>query len=340
MITIGVDAHKSTLAASAVDELGRELTAITVGNDDAGHRAFRRWAAALGSDRRIGIEGGGSFGAAFARGLAGTGEEVVEVPGRLTARERGRLAQPGKSDPGDALAIARITLRESRLGPVAQAGRAEDLRLLTVERDQLVGERGRLVNRLHAHLVVLAPGYERAIPDLRSARSLAAAARLAGRRRELRARLARDLIRRIRELDRAVGAVEAEISTRVGSSHLRQLTGVGPIVAAMLIGYTGDVLAFRSEAAFAATTGTPPIPASSGQTQRHRLNRGGNRQLNRAIHIVALTQSRSSPAARAYLERKRAEGKSWREAMRCLKRQLTAVIYRAMVHDALDERAA
>ena len=100
------------------------------------------------------------------------------------------------------------------------------------------------------------------------------------------------------------------------------------------------MLAFRSEAGFAATTGTPPIPASSGQTQRHRLNRGGNRQLNRAIHIVALTQSRSSPAARAYLERKRGEGKTWREAMRCLKRQLAGVIYRAMVHDALDELAA
>jgi transposase len=340
MITIGVDAHKSTLAASAVDELGRELAALTVGNDRAGHRAFSRWASGLGPERRIGIEGGGSFGATFARGLVDAGEQVVEVPGRLTARERGRLAQPGKSDPGDALAIARIALRESRLGPVARAGRAEDLRLLIVERDQLVGERGRLVNRLHAHLVVLVPGYERSIPNLRSARSLTAAARLIARRTELRVRLARDLVRRIRELDRAVAALESDIGTRVGSRHLRQIVGVGPIVGAMLVGHTGDVLAFRSEAGFAATTGTPPIPASSGQTQRHRLNRGGNRQLNRAIHIVALTQSRSSPAARAYLERKRAEGKSWREAMRCLKRQLAAVIYRAMVHDALDELAA
>jgi transposase len=340
MIAIGVDAHKSTLAASAVDELGREVAAISVSNDRAGHRAFVRWASGLGPERRVGIEGGGSFGAAFARGLVRHGEQVVEVPGRLTARERGRLARPGKSDPGDALAIARITLRENRLGPVSRDGRAEDLRLLAVERDDVVSERGRLVNRLHAHLVVLAPGYERDIPNLRSARSLRAAARLVARRRDLRARLARDLVRRIGDLDRAVVALEADIVARSASPHLQRIVGVGPIVAAMLVGHTGDVLAFGSEAGFAATTGTPPIPASSGQTQRHRLNRGGNRQLNRALHIIALTQSRSSPVARAYLVRKRAEGKTWREAMRCLKRQLAGVVYRAMVQDALGELVA
>jgi transposase len=334
MVTIGVDAHKSSLAASAVDELGRELAAITVDNDPAGHRTFRRWAGALGPFR-LGIEGGGSYGADFARGLARRGVPVVEVPGRLTTRERRRLVQPGKSDPSDALAIARITLREPGLGQVSRAGRPEDLRLLTVERDGLVTERTTLTSRLHAHLVVLTPGYEREIADLRSRINLARAARLLAGRHGTRARLARRLVVRIGALDREADALAAEIDRLVESPELRRIPGVGPIVAAMLIGQTGDVLAFRTPAGFAATTGTAPIPASSGQTQRHRLNRGGNRQLNRALHIIALTQSRSDPRARAYLERKRAEGKNWREAMRCLKRQLARVVYRAMVVDAL-----
>jgi transposase len=337
MIAIGVDAHKSTLAASAVDDLGREVAAITVANDPVGHALFERWADELAAPRRVGIEGGGSFGAGFARRLVTRGDEVVEVPAHLTAQERRRLAKPGKSDPGDALAIARITLRERDLGTVTRAGRAEDLRLLAIERDELITERGRLVSRVHAHLVVLAPGYEAAIPDLRSARNLARAARLVSRRRDVRARLTRQLLVRIRELDRAAGVLTTEISATVTSPRLRQIVGVGPIVAAMLVGHTGDVLSFRSSAGFAATTGTAPIPASSGQTQRHRLNRGGNRQLNRALHIVALTQARSCPLARTYLERKRAEGKTWREAMRCLKRQLADVVYRAMVADALAE---
>jgi transposase len=335
MATIGVDAHKSSLAASAIDEHGREIAAITVDNDPAGHRAFRRWAGGLAGEMRVGIEGGGSFGATFGRDLVRRGMTVVEVPARLTARERTHLVQPGKSDPADALAIARIAAREPRLGPIAPTGVPEELRLLTHERDAIVVERGRLTSRLHARLVVLAPGYERDIPDLRSAGHLARATGLLARRRGVDARLARLLIRRIRELDRMADGLEVEIAARVGSPNLRRIHGVGPIVAAMLVGQVGDVLAFRSAAGFAATTGTAPIPASSGQTQRHRLNRGGNRQLNRALHIIALTQSRSSPAARAYLARKRAEGKSWREAMRCLKRQLADVVYRAMVQDAL-----
>lgn len=334
MVTIGVDAHKSSLAASAVDELGREVAAIMVDNDPGGHRTFRRWIRARGSVRRVGIEGGGSFGAVLARLLTGAGIEVVEVPGRLTTRERRRLIKPGKSDPSDALAIARIALREPGLGPVSAPGRPEDLRLLTLERDALVIERGRLTSRLHGHLVVLAPGYEREIPDLRSAGNLHRASRLLARRRGVRARLARDLVHRIRALDRDADALADEIGRSVDSPALRRIVGVGPIVAAMIVGQTGDVLAFRSAAGFAATTGTAPIPASSGQTQRHRLNKGGNRQLNRALHIIALTQSRSSPAGRAYLERKRAEGKTWREALRCLKRQLATTVYRALVEDA------
>ncbi len=338
MITIGIDTHKSSLVASAVDELGREVAAISVGNDAEGHRRLERWLCPWQTTLRVGIEGGGSYGAMLARRLVAQGIEVLEVPSRLTARERRRLKQPGKSDPSDALAIARLTLREPGLGPVLVGGTPEDLRLLTVERDALVTERVRLVSRLHAHLVVLAPGYEQTIADLRSVSHLERAAHLVARRHDVRAKLARSLVARIRELDRAAGQLEREITARVDAPELRKIVGVGPLVAAMFVGHTGDVLAFRSAAGFAASTGTAPIPASSGQTQRHRLNRGGNRQLNRALHIVALVQSRLHPGARAYLARKRAEGKSWREAIRCLKRQLADVVYRAMVRDALRQR--
>ena len=336
MTAIGVDAHKSTLAASAVDELGREIAALTVSNDAVGHRAFESWLTHVGTERRVGIEGGGSFGAGLARRLVEHGETVVEVPARLTARERRRLTTPGKSDPGDALAIARITLREAGLGPVSRSGQAEDLRLLSVERDALLTERTRLVCRLHAHLIVINPGYERQIPNLRSGRNLARTTRLLAGHHDIRGELARRLVGRIREIDQAARILEREIGSRVASPRLHQIHGVGPIVVAMLVGQTGDVLAVRSAAAFAALSGTAPIPASSGQTNRHRLNRGGNRQLNRALHIIALSQSRSrsESAGRTYLATKRDEGKTWAEAMRCLKRQLAGVVYRAMVADA------
>lgn len=334
MVVIGVDAHKSTLAASAVDGLGREIAALTVSNDALGHQAFESWLGQLGPERRVGIEGGGSFGAGLARRLVERGDAVVEVPARLTARERRRLMTPGKSDPGDALAIARITLREAGLGPVSRAGQAEDLRLLSVERDALITERTRLVCRVHAHLIVINPGYERQITNLRSGRNLARAASLLDGLAGVRVELARRLVERIQEIDREARLLERKIGSRVASPRLHQIQGVGPIVVAMLVGQTGDALAVRSAAAFAALSGTAPIPASSGQTNRHRLNRGGNRQLNRALHIIALTQSRSESAGRTYLASKRDEGKTWSEAMRCLKRQLAGVVYRAMVADA------
>jgi transposase len=334
MVVIGVDTHKSTLAASAVDGLGREVAALTVSNEAAGHQRFESWLVRLGPQRRVGIEGGGSFGAGLARRLVERGETVVEVPARLTARERCRLTTPGKSDPGDALAIARITLREVGLGPVSRSGQTEDLRLLSVERDALLTERTRLVCRLHAHLIVINPGYERQVTNLRSGRNLARAASLLAVHQGVRVELARRLVDRIREIDREARTLEREIGTRVASPRLHQIQGVGPIVVAMLVGQTGDVLAVRSAAAFAALSGTAPIPASSGQTNRHRLNRGGNRQLNRALHVIALTQSRTDSAGRAYLAGKRDEGKTWSEAMRCLKRQLAGVVYRAMVADA------
>lgn len=339
MISIGIDTHKATLAVSAIDEAGRELDAITVPNDAAGHRRIRRWAAAHGPDRRFGVEGSGSFGAVLAQDLIAIGEVVFEVPATLTDRERRRVHRPGKSDPADALAIARVVLREGHLRRVVAPGLADDLKLLVTARDELVAERTRVANRLHADLLVLAPGYGERIPNLVAARHLAALARLLGHLSSVRADLARGRLVRLRAIDRELTGLEGRLTTLVATSgsSLPRLPGVGVVVAAKLLGESGDVRQLRSAAAFAALSGTSPIPASSGQTQRHRLNRGGNRQLNRALHLMALVQARTYPPARAYLERRRGEGKTWREAIRCLKRHLADVVYRTML---LDLRAA
>lgn len=335
MISIGIDTHKATLAVSAIDAQGRELGAITVGNDRRGHRRLLGWAKAQGPERRFGIEGSGSFGAALAQGLLAAGELVCEVPATLTDRERRHLRQRGKSDPADALAIARVALREPGLRRVAPPSLADDLKLLVIARDELMAERTRVANRLHADLLVLAPGYGERIPNLVAARHLTALARLLGRLTSVRAGLARARLAHLRVIDREVAGLEVRLGSLVtaSGSSLPRLPGVGVLVAAKLLGESGDVRQVRSSAAFAALTGTAPIPASSGQTQRHRLNRGGNRQLNRALHLMALVQARTYPPAQAYVARRRAEGKTWREAIRCLKRHLADVVYRTMLLD-------
>ena len=337
MIGIGIDTHKATLAVSAVDELGRELDRTTVRNDRRGHAVLARWAARLGSERRIGIEGSGGFGAVLAQTLLAAGESVFEVPATLTARERRRLRGHGKSDPGDALAIARVAARETTL-PIVQAWTStDDLRLIVVARDELLAERTRVANRLHADLLVLEPGYGDRVPNLVAARHLGAVARLLGGKTDVRAQLAKTRLARLRTIDRQVALFESQLGVLVATSGstLPSLPGIGVLVAAKLIGEVGDVRRLRSAAAFASYSGTAPVPASSGQTQRHRLNRGGNRQLNRALHTMALVQIRTHPLAQAFIARRTAEGKSWREATRCLKRHLADVVYRTMKSDLL-----
>jgi transposase len=336
MASIGIDTHKASLACSSVDELGRQLASRTFGNDPRGHAALLSWTQRQPPPRRVGIEGAGSFGAALAEVLLAAGEAVVEVPAQFTDRERRSLIQRGKSDPGDALAIARLTAREARLPALRRPGILADLKLLVGAREQLVAERTRLLNQLHADLLVLAPGYGARLPNLTAARHQVAAARLLGRRDGLRAELARGRLRRLRQLSAAAERLEARIAKLLAASGstLPQLAGIGALTAAKLLGEAGDVRRYRSDASFAAASGTAPIPASSGQRQRHRLNRGGNRQLNRALHTMALIQTRWDPRAQAYLASRLAEGRSRLEAIRALKRHLARVVYRTMLADA------
>jgi transposase len=336
MVTIGIDAHKSSLAVALVDELGRELAAREFGNQPRAHRALHAWVLRLApGERRFGVESTGWVGRGVACFLLDQGETVVDVRGSLTERQRKRLRGQGKSDPRDALAIARVTARE-QLPPARVDSLARDLKLLCDYRAQLVAERVRTANRLHADLVSLRPGYEGQIRTLGSSVQLARAERLLAGDERVQATLARRRIGKLRCLDAEIKQAQRDLreQVRASGSRLPQLVGVGDLIAARIIGEVGDIDRIASKSRFARMNGTAPIPASSGPTNRHRLNTGGNRRLNHAIHMVALTQARIDPRARAYIERRRSEGRTRRDAVRALKRHLSDVVYQQLRHDA------
>ncbi len=332
---VGIDSHKEMLAACIVDRLGRVLGAQPFSNTPEGHEELLVWARGHGEIDRFGIEGSGGFGRAVARRLDKEGERVFEVPANLTLRERRRLKKAGKSDPEDALAIARVTARERDLPPVRRHPAHSELRLLVDYREQLLSERTKLANRVHADLTALRPGYQRLCPKLVTKKAMAEAKALLHGIPGLHSDLARRRLQRVAEIDDELRDLGRDIAGRVAKSGTRLLDihGIGSLTAARILAEVDDVRRFRSKDHFASANGTAPIPASSGQTIRHRLNRGGNRRLNRAIHLVALTQARSDPRGRTYVERRRAEGKTWREAIRCLKRRLSDVIYRCLLRD-------
>ncbi len=335
MAAIGVDTHKLNLAACAVDERGAVVAEASFANDPAGHAAFASWAVATVPGAVVGIEGSATYGAALVRSL-GPAWPVCEVPPHLTRRERIRTRRPGKSDPGDALAIARVTLREHELPPPRRADASRELQLLVEARDDLVGEATRMRNRLHADLLVLLPGEQSVAGRLVGPRRLALVAARLRRRPELQAELARSRLAALRRLDVEIAALEARIAGRVAGHPLLAIPGVGPLVAAKVLGEIGDVSRLRTADGFAALAGVAPIPASSGQTQRMRLNRGGNRQLNRALFTIAMVQARHYPPAQTFMARKRSEGKNGREALRCLKRHLARVVFHALCRGAAE----
>jgi transposase len=265
------------------------------------------------------------------RSLAAAGEHLVRVPPRLTAPHRRRSRTRGKSDAIDALALARAALQEGdRDHPRAGEGRLRELKLLLDHRDDLVAERRRAQQRLRWQLHELDPTLTLPLGALdRSCWLDRLGRRFARREQTTQVRIARDLLARCRSLTRSVLELERELAERTSvlAPALLRLPGCGPLGAAKLLCEIGPSERFGSDAQLARHAGVAPLEASSGKHQRHRLDRGGNRQLTCALHRIAITQGRVYPPARAYLERTQREGKSRREALRCLKRQLARTVY-------------
>ena len=333
MIVIGVDSHKRSHTAVAVDGTGRKLAERTVGTTSAGHLELVRWATRF-ADRTFALEDCRQLSRRLSSDLLVAGEAVVRVPPKLMAGARRSSREPGKSDPIDALAVARAALREDL--PVATLdGPDREVRLLVDHREDLVAERTRAQNRLRWHLHELDPGSEPA------ARSLNRAVVLAGLERDLVTapgtvgRIARELVVRIRALTVTINDLAREIGRLVAdlSPTLLTLTGCGPLTAAKLVGETAGIGRFRSRAAFARHNGSAPLPVWSGSTIRHRLSRAGNRQLNAALHRIAITQLQHEGPGKTYLEHRRAQGDTKAEAIRALRRRISDEVFRRMRHD-------
>ena len=337
MVTLGGDSHKRTHTLVAVDENGRQLAQRTLLATKAGHLEALQWAGRW-SERKWALEDCRHVSRRFEADLLAAGELVVRVPSKLTAGARKAARTSGKSDPIDALAVARAALREPDLPVAKLEGAGREVRLLLDHREDLVGERTRIQNRLRWHLHELEP--EAVIP----ARMLSRYHTLAELEGRLRSQhgvvveIAIELVVRIRELTRCINRLEADIAGRVSglAPTLMQLTGCGALCAAKVVGEAAGVSRFRSKAAFAMNNGTAPVPASSGNQKRHRLNRGGNRQLNAALHRIAVTQLSRPGPAKDYVARRLANGNTKTEAVRALKRRISDEVYRRLLH---DERA-
>jgi transposase len=336
-VIIGVDPHKASHTAVAISRDEDELASLKV-------RATRRqveqlvaWAEPFPS-RRWAIESAGGLGYLLAQQLVAAGEEVVDVPATLASRVRVLASgRSNKNDPNDALSVAVAALRTPGLRPVAAADHAEVLRLLAKRNTDIGDHRTRVVCRLHALLAELAPG------GIAKELNASDAERLLGRIapqtpvEQARHDLALELLDDIRRLDAQLKDSHRRIrvAVRASGTSLTDLFGVGPIIAAMLIGYTGNIERFRNADQFAAYNGTAPVEFSSGGRTVHRLSLRGNRKLNHALHLAAVSQLRQPHSeGRAYFDRKVAEGKTKKEALRSLKRHISNAVFRQLRLDA------
>lgn len=334
MIVIGVDSHKRTHTAVAADGNGRKLGEVTLGTTSAGHLELVRWAARY-PGHRFALEDTRHLSRRLAADLLRAGEAVTWVPTRLMAGARRHGREQGKSDPIDALAVARAALADPDLPTASLEGEERELRLLVDHREDLVAERTRAVNRLRWHLHELDPGTEPAPRSLdRTVVLDALGARLAGVPGTV-ARIARELVSRIRDLTSVIRGLERELERLVAvvAPTLLALPGCGPLSAAKLVGQVAGAGRFRSAAAFARHNGSAPLPVWSANSVRHRLSRKGDRQVNVVLHRIAITQIRLGDRGRAYYEHRRAEGDTKTEAIRALRRRISDEVYRRMRHD-------
>jgi len=336
-VTIGIDPHKKTHQAIALDDREGELSRLDVRATKTQVDRLVRWAAPF-PERTWAIESAGGLGYLLAQQLVDAGEHVVDVPVTLASRVRVLdTRKSNKNDPNDARAVAIAAMRSPWLATVTPADHRVVLRILAKRNGDLGRERNRVANRLHALLCELVPAgitkeisasAVQALLDGVYPTSPAAAARHA---------MALELLDDVRRLDAQLAQSKRRIADAVTASKttLTDVFGVGPVIAAMCIGFTGDVRRFPTSDRFAAYNGTAPIEVSSGDDKVFRLSRRGNRRLNHAIHMAAVTQLRHAHSpGRAFYDRKLAEGKSRKKALRALKRRVSDVIYRQLLIDA------
>jgi transposase len=335
-VVIGMDPHKRSVTIEVMAPDESVLGGGRYGTDHPGYAALmrevKRW-----PDRVWAVEGCSGIGRHVATRLIADGEQVVDVPPKLSARARVfSTGQGRKTDATDAHSIALVGTRIAGLRPVVDDQQLAVLRVLADRRKALGEDHTRMVSQLHHLLLELIPGGAK--KDLSAAQAKALLAKVRPRdaagkaRRRVAAELIADL-ERIYARKKAADKELRELINETGTS-LMSLNGIGPSGAARLLIDVGDITRFPTKGHFASWNGTAPLDASSGDQVRHRLSRAGNRQLNRTLHIMATVQLRNPSEGRNYYDRKKAAGKTSMEAMRCLKRRLSDVVYRTMVNDA------
>jgi transposase len=334
MMVIGVDAHKATHTAAAVNRQTAELLdEVTVDARQHGHEQLLAWAVALDDDRVWAIEDARNLSGALERVLLEAGERVLRVPPKLMAAQRKAGRTYSKSDPIDALAVARAAIREPDLPEARLPGIEHEIGLLVDHRNDLVADCTGHQRRLRWHLHELWPELHIPASGLTNQANLERVARRLQRAPQTtQIRICRELVCRIRELSRRAAELARELAqlVKANAPQLLEIVGCGTLCAASIIAEVAGIGRFRTEAQLAAYAGVAPLDASSGRQQRHRLNRTGNRQLNRTLHIIAVTQIRLHPPAMAYYARRQAEGKTNREALRALKRYLARTIFNTL----------
>jgi transposase len=334
-VVIGVDAHKRTHTLVATDGLGRQLATRTVAATTEGHVAALSWASSW-PRRRWAVEDCRHLTRTLEADLLRAGEQLVRVPTHLMAGERRAGRERGKSDPIDALAVARAAWREENLPLAELDGRSRELRLLVDHREDLVRERTRAQSRIRWHLHELAPEFEIRPRGLRTDRIVDLVDQRLSDMQGTVAMIAREILERIHELNQRVKELEHQIAILVAqiAPALLAIPGCGALTAAKIVGETAGVRRFRGKSAYARWNGTAPQPACSGNTIRFRLSRGGNRQVNAALHRIAITQARTPSPGRDYLRRRLKSGNTRTEALRLLRRRLSDVVYRTLLLDA------
>lgn len=339
---IAIDPHKASWTAAVVDTSLRPVATLRVSVSREGYRSLRRFARRW-PHAEWAIEGATGLGAPLTARLRDDGTTVTDVPAKLASRVRLLSAGHGrKNDDADALSVGIAALSGAQLNTAQLDGELIALRALVEHRDDLVKVRTQTINRLHIVLTTLTPGGARRVLTAAAAAELLKTIRPRDTAGRTLRELAVDLTAEVRHLDRRIVKATGEIDSAVtaSGSRLTALRGLGTLTAGKILGRVGSVHRFRSAAAFASYTGTAPIEVSSGDVVRHRLSRAGDRQLNYCLHIMAIAQIARDTPGHSYYERKRAAGKSHQEAMRCLKRRLSDVVYAQLVKDAAERLGA